>query len=858
MATDNAEPLWCSHCGEPIPAASRACEKCGTPIATPSPGAEGAGGTSYHRLRVGDVLDAKWRLESKLGAGGMGAVFLAHDLTLDRKVAVKVLAGQLCSDDEFMLRFEREARMTAKLEHPNIVPVFAVGRHFGRPFIVMKALQGMTLARLVTQRAAENRRLSRDEVLGIFRQLCAGLGFIHQKGYVHRDIKAGNVFVSTDWLVTLLDFGVLRDTSARSITKTGALLGTPHYISPEQAMGVRGIDGRSDLYSVGILMYECITLRPPFSGDPLALMRAHTETPPPDLTTITPDVPKAVAQVVQKALAKKPVDRYPTAAELFAALEAAWPAGAPAAAPNPDLTKTAPAGARIPAGLDAGPAATAAPELSPLRPSEPPPAASPFPSKPLPPQKTEPILPVSAEVRDSAKGVVSGRQTAPRDTNATVVGPAPSDPNATKVGPLPTGPERPQALDPNATAVGPLPTAPDKPSDPNATKVGPAPTASELAALKAETRVAPLPTPSEQSEAKAGEAASPGAVPEVSRTSLTDSTVRAKVTTADEAAKPLIELQPADEAGPADPPKPAEAPKPDQAPTELKISEVTTTPPKATGAKRPDAASPSQPPVEREFFAKPGPGRATWDRLNAVGGRKRLPLFAAGAGAAALLLVFGGYQLFKSPTDAVPDRPAKPVVDAPADPKPPEVATPKPEDPKPADPTPDPVPDSILDPIAKAPDKATDPKLPDGDTFPTLSFEDPPAKPEPKKHVRRDPPRGDPRKPDSLAKLEPKKVQPKPDPVVRPEPRKPDPVVATVAPKSTTGQVRVVTTLSGNPYWAMVSVDGQSKGETPLTIDLAPGKHKVKIERSGFKTVEKEVTVTAGAKPVVLGVELKP
>ncbi len=154
----------------------------------------------------------------------MGAVWKARDLALDRPVAVKLLSEHLGASPEFVARFEREARMMAKLEHPNLVPIYAVGRHESAPFIVMKFLEGQTLAGLMRQRDG---RLARDEVLAIMRQMCAGLAFIHGKGAIHRDLKPANIFVAPDGHVTILDLGVARTQSGQGMTRTGMLVGTP-------------------------------------------------------------------------------------------------------------------------------------------------------------------------------------------------------------------------------------------------------------------------------------------------------------------------------------------------------------------------------------------------------------------------------------------------------------------------------------------------------------------------------------------------------------------------------------------------------------------------------------------------------
>ncbi|HEY3450712.1 MAG TPA: serine/threonine-protein kinase [Myxococcales bacterium] len=294
-------------------------------------------------LRVGEMLEGKWKLEGKLGAGGMGAVFLARDVALDRKVAIKILAAQLCDDQEFVTRFEREARTTAALEHPNIVPVHAVGRHQGRPFIVMKALEGQTLSKILKGRLADGRRMGRDDLLPLLKQLCDGLGFIHEKGYVHRDVKSSNIFLGSDGHLTVLDFGVLRDATAERITRSGVLVGTPTYASPEQ-VGGGDVDSRADLYAVGVLLFECITLKAPFVGDPITLMKQHSSAEPPDLSLLAPGLPPGVPLVVKKALAKKPEDRYQSARELYAALEAAWPESPLAwkLAVSPEIVETVP------------------------------------------------------------------------------------------------------------------------------------------------------------------------------------------------------------------------------------------------------------------------------------------------------------------------------------------------------------------------------------------------------------------------------------------------------------------------------------------------------------------------------------
>ncbi|MBI5546609.1 MAG: protein kinase [Deltaproteobacteria bacterium] len=319
--------ITCIECGATLPVSARFCEHCSGP-SQPVAGSDEDDEGQPKPLNPGDVLDGKWRIERKLGVGGMSSVFLAHDLALDRKVAVKALAPALCNDTVLTARFEREARATARLEHPNIVPVYGVGRHFGQPFIVMKKLTGKSLGYWIGDRANQSLRPQREEVLSILRQLCAGLGFIHENGFVHRDLKPGNIHVGLDGHTTILDFGVLRDpSSSQNLTRAGNPLGTPHYMAPEQATGASNLDQRADLYSVGAVLYEILSGAPPFDGPtPLDVMRMHTLSPPPDVCKAASWVPAAVSEAIRTAMAKRPEDRFQTAQELYSAVEAAWAA----------------------------------------------------------------------------------------------------------------------------------------------------------------------------------------------------------------------------------------------------------------------------------------------------------------------------------------------------------------------------------------------------------------------------------------------------------------------------------------------------------------------------------------------------
>jgi hypothetical protein len=284
-----------------------------------------------------EKLAGRYLLRKKIGEGGMGAVFVAHDVELEREVAVKMLTPTLVNDPDVVERFEREARLTAKLDHPNIVPIYDVGRDAGRPFIVMKLLVGDTLAGVLRQKGG----FTSDETLKLMKQLAAGLDYIHAKGFIHRDIKAGNIFLSPEGHATILDFGILRSRKANaSLTRTGMVMGTPHYMAPEQALGLKDVDHRVDLYALAVVLFECLTGTLPFEADSeLRLIQMQAHSPPPEIVDRAPWIPKPVADVVKHALAKNPEDRFASGEELVKALESSYrdSGGHPAAPPQPPM-----------------------------------------------------------------------------------------------------------------------------------------------------------------------------------------------------------------------------------------------------------------------------------------------------------------------------------------------------------------------------------------------------------------------------------------------------------------------------------------------------------------------------------------
>lgn len=277
--------------------------------------------SSRGTIHAGDVLAGRYQLHTLIGEGGMGSVYLAHDTQLDRSVAVKLLAPGLVHDAEVLERFEREARLTAKLDHPHIVPIYDVGQHQGQPFIVMKLLKGESLA----ERLKKKGGLGAEESFKILSQVADGLDYIHGQGLIHRDIKAGNILVSPEGQATILDFGILREKAGtKGLTRAGLVMGTPQYMAPEQAMGMTDVDHRVDLYALAVVLFECLTGTLPFEADSeLKLIQMQAHAPVPELVDRAPWISHAVAAVVKKALAKKPSERFETARAMMEALEGA-------------------------------------------------------------------------------------------------------------------------------------------------------------------------------------------------------------------------------------------------------------------------------------------------------------------------------------------------------------------------------------------------------------------------------------------------------------------------------------------------------------------------------------------------------
>jgi serine/threonine-protein kinase len=265
---------------------------------------------------VGQQL-GRYLVQEEIGRGGMARVFRAQDTLLQRTVALKVLAPQLAVDPEFARRFEREAVTAANLRHPNIVTIFDVGEHNSLRYIAMEYVRGRSLHAILEEHGA----LGLSYAIGIVAPVAAALDYAHNQGAVHRDVKPHNIMIDSDGRVLLTDFGIAQapESGGERLTRTGIFMGTPEYISPEQASAQR-VDGRSDLYSLGIATYEIITGKVPFSGATPQLIVAHAQNTPPPPSKVDPSQPHELDVVMARILAKRPEQRFASGAAFVEAL----------------------------------------------------------------------------------------------------------------------------------------------------------------------------------------------------------------------------------------------------------------------------------------------------------------------------------------------------------------------------------------------------------------------------------------------------------------------------------------------------------------------------------------------------------
>ncbi len=335
--------LECFRCHTPIPENSRFCSSCGADVSGGGT-APSTSSVDVVRERLQRIIEGKYRIERLLGKGGMGTVFLAHDLTLEREVAIKVLPPDVGQDDQVVRRFQQEAKTAAKLDHPNIIPIYRVESEGGLNYFVMKYISGTSLEDLLEKKEP----LAVPEIQRILWEAACALGHAHQRGVVHRDVKPANIMFDHDGRAMLTDFGISKALQAATgFTATGMIIGTPHYMAPEQGKGAP-VDGRADQYSLGVVGYRMITAELPFSGDSVhTIIYKHIYEEPPLASVKRPGIPGTLTVAISRALLKDPDQRFPTMEEFATAVWPEQPVASPgrsrgAARPRPRAAADAP------------------------------------------------------------------------------------------------------------------------------------------------------------------------------------------------------------------------------------------------------------------------------------------------------------------------------------------------------------------------------------------------------------------------------------------------------------------------------------------------------------------------------------
>src|SRR5512146_302139 len=345
--------MFCTRCGSEISGTSKFCPSCGLDLTATTPVRAMATGAVAELDLVREALATEYEIFEELGRGGMALVFRAKDRHLERDVAVKVLPFTLAFDAEVAERFQREARTAAQLEHPNIIPIYRVGRSGRVIYFIMKYLRGGSLATLV----GERKTLTPPEIRRVLVEAGSALGYAAQRGIVHRDIKPDNIMFDEFGQCVLTDFGIAKAASGGRLTGTGMSIGTPHYMSPEQARA-QPIDGRSDIYSLGVVAYQCLAGVVPYDGeDSFSIGYKHITEPIPTPQLINADE-RRLFEVIKRMLMKDPADRFQTCEELIASLQ-----GQPIATSGflRSATGPAPARATAPPAAAASASASAAP-----------------------------------------------------------------------------------------------------------------------------------------------------------------------------------------------------------------------------------------------------------------------------------------------------------------------------------------------------------------------------------------------------------------------------------------------------------------------------------------------------------------
>ena len=351
--------MECLKCHTPLPDGSKFCYACGADVTGGGTlRSSGSYGTDALMNKLQRLTEGKYKIERMLGKGGMGAVFLAHDLTLEREVAIKVLPPDISMDAQIVKRFQQEAKTAAKLDHTNIIPIYRVESDGGLNYFVMKYIAGTSLEDVLDQKQT----LTIDYIQRVLWEAACALGHAHQRGVVHRDVKPANIMFDHDGRVMLTDFGISKALQAASgFTGTGMIIGTPHYMAPEQAKG-GAVDGRADQYSLAVVGYRMITGELPYTGDSVhTILYKHIFEEVPSVAAKRSDAPGFLTATIARALSKEPEQRFGTMEEFATAVWPEQPVAAPKSGEKAKAQRRPPPAAGRTASADAPTEVTNAP-----------------------------------------------------------------------------------------------------------------------------------------------------------------------------------------------------------------------------------------------------------------------------------------------------------------------------------------------------------------------------------------------------------------------------------------------------------------------------------------------------------------